>query len=162
MHYFARSRKRRDASRSEIYSAALTRRKTIPRCAARYMVSHWCVFSRMERDDCALATPIRYELVCASGLPWWSENRNGGSRGVARWAVLRPFLAFVRREIAARYFFLACTATRFIGWIHVTFAMRQDAMHRAARRRPDFKLLDIRDRYELATLHSFKANQSSF
>lgn len=92
------------------------------------MVSHWCVFSRMERDDRARTTPDQIRaLVCVSGLPW----RIGGSRGVAWRTVLRPPPAFVRREIglyAARLFsHRRCTTTRCTGRIRITSAARRDA-----------------------------------
>lgn len=148
--------RRHAASRSEIYSAALTRRKTIPRCATRYMVSHWCVFSPVERDDCAWATSIRYEARMRERFTMSvGESAVRGGLHDEPFCGLPRLLYAGKSGCARREKLFSCRiATRY------EFASRSqhDAMRRAARRRPDFELLNGLG--TLTTLHSCRTGWS--
>lgn len=107
-HALFREVARRHASRVEIYSAALTRRKTIPRCAARYMVSHGCVFSWIERDDPCTGDP-------RSDTSSYARAVYHGGRGFAGGLHSEPFCGLPRLLYAARLFSRrcrGCTVTR--------------------------------------------------
>lgn len=111
--------------RSEIYSAALTRRKTIPRCTARYMDRPLTRVSRTERDDCTRTTRSDTSLyaraVYHGGWEYWVR----GGEAVQRPTLRRTWLLYViaaSRTVARRGFFSAVVASE---RIHVTFAPRR-------------------------------------